>query len=101
MANSVDWDSIALNLVQGAAGLLPAPLNMIGAALLNQVFPQSTIDWDAIATAFSNVLQQDLDQSFLDQSRGTVQGIVTYMGTSYVNDKAGGESKDTLFNTDL
>lgn len=101
MADSVNWNAIGVKLAQGALGLLPAPLNTIGATLLNQVFPQGNIDWNAIAQQFSTAVQLDLDTSFLDQTSGSIQGILSYMATTYANDKSEGTPGATLIANDL
>ena len=93
-----DWVTLAQDLAKGAAGELPAPYNVLGGALLNQLFPgDDGIDWAAIAQQFGSIVRQQLDQSFFDQSAGKIQGFVSYMAHSYNDQKTGGTPHATLF----
>ena len=95
-----DWSDLAITLAKGLAGQLPAPLNAIGSALLTQAFPASApLDWNQIASLFTSIVREELDQSFFDQSAGEIKGIVDYMTTEYPAEKAAGTPHGQLWIT--
>ncbi len=84
-----DWAAGAKTLAKGLAGLAPPPLNVIGAALLDLVFPSSnSINWDAVYQQFQQIVTQSLTQQTLDETRAKIGGVISWLNTQYLILKA-------------
>ncbi len=84
-ATGLNWAAGAQSLAKGLAGLAPPPLNVIGAALLDLVFPSSnSINWDSVYQQFQQIVTQSLTQQTLDETRAKIGGVISWLNTQYL-----------------
>lgn len=90
-------ENICENLVKGIAGELPVPLNIIGSALLDGLFPgDSGIDYKQLIDDFSQIVKEANREQTVTEQDGILNGVLTYMKNTYSPLKKDGEHSDKL-----
>jgi hypothetical protein len=83
--------------VKGIAGELPPPLNIIGSALLDELFPgDSEIDYKQLINDFSKIVKDANREQTVTEQAGILNGVLSYMRNTYSLLKKEGESSDKL-----
>lgn len=83
---SPDFGAAAKKLADGLAGLLPKPLNLIGATLISAFWPSSsnaTSQWQEIYNTLQTIIKNGLAQNNVTIASAKIQGFITFLDTEY------------------
>lgn len=86
-SSTIDFGEAAKQIAKGLAGLAPAPLNTLGALLINAFWPTSskaTTDWNEVYENLQLIVKNGLAQNNVDVASAKVKGFVMFIDTEYV-----------------
>lgn len=98
-SSSPDFGAAAKTLANGLCGLAPAPLNVLGAALVSAFWPSggdAKTDWSKVYDSLQTIVQNGLAKSEMEGAKTKLDGVVNYLASEYSSLKSSGASKSTL-----